>query len=62
MVALTGSLALLNSEASADLDYMLVATQGRVWIERELCGDLAVRQAPHTVGPEDLRQDQRLLY
>ncbi len=34
MVALTGSLALLNSEASADLDYMLVAAQGRVWMAR----------------------------
>ncbi len=34
MVALTGSLALLNSEASADLDYMLVAARGRVWMAR----------------------------
>ncbi len=34
MVALTGSLALLNSEANADLDYMLVAVHGRVWMAR----------------------------
>ncbi len=34
MVALTGSLALLNSDESADLDYMLVARRGRVWIAR----------------------------
>jgi hypothetical protein len=34
MVALTGSLALLNSNETADLDYMLVAAPGRVWTAR----------------------------
>ncbi len=34
MVALTGSLALLNSDESADLDYMLVTRRGRVWMAR----------------------------
>ncbi|HEX8991551.1 MAG TPA: hypothetical protein VF784_07710 [Anaerolineales bacterium] len=34
MVALTGSLALLNSEESGDMDYMLVAAPGRVWTAR----------------------------
>ncbi len=34
MVALTGSLALLNCDETADLDYMLVATPGRVWTAR----------------------------
>ncbi len=34
MVALTGSLAVLNSEQSGDLDYMLVTAAGRVWTAR----------------------------
>ena len=34
MVALTGSLAMLNSDDAADLDYMLVAANGRVWTAR----------------------------
>ncbi len=34
MVALTGSLALLNADESGDLDYMLVARPGRVWTAR----------------------------
>jgi len=34
MVALTGSLAVMNSFNDADFDYMLVAASGRVWIAR----------------------------
>jgi len=34
MVALTGSLAVMNSSNNADFDYMLVAASGRVWIGR----------------------------
>jgi hypothetical protein len=34
MVALTGSLAMSNSEQAGDYDYMLVAAQGRVWTAR----------------------------
>jgi len=34
MVALTGSLAVMNSSNDADFDYMLVAAPGRVWIAR----------------------------
>jgi hypothetical protein len=34
MVALTGSLAMLNCETNADYDYMLVAKTGRVWMAR----------------------------
>jgi len=34
MVALTGSLAVLNSSDESDFDYMLVAASGRVWIAR----------------------------
>ncbi|HTP00506.1 MAG TPA: hypothetical protein VMJ64_03975 [Anaerolineales bacterium] len=36
MAALTGSLAVLNSDATADLDYMLVAAPDRVWTARGL--------------------------
>jgi len=34
MVALTGSLAVMNSSNGADFDYLLVAASGRVWIAR----------------------------
>ena len=34
MVGLTGSLALLNCDKNADIDYLLVAAQGRVWVAR----------------------------
>ncbi|HUG34391.1 MAG TPA: hypothetical protein VMJ90_06445 [Anaerolineales bacterium] len=34
MVALTGSLAVLNVSKAADFDYMLVTTKGRVWTAR----------------------------
>lgn len=34
MVALTGSLAVMDSDVDADLDYLLVAAPGRVWTAR----------------------------
>jgi hypothetical protein len=34
MVALTGSLAMLNLSRNPDMDFMLVAKQGRLWIAR----------------------------
>ena len=34
MVALTGSLAMLNLSKNPDMDYMLIARQGRVWTAR----------------------------
>jgi hypothetical protein len=36
MVGLTGSLALQNCDEKADIDYLLVAAHGRVWIARAL--------------------------
>ena len=53
MVALTGSLALLNADETADLDYMLVARQGRVWTARGfalLFGRLTARRG-YTLCP-----------
>ena len=50
MVALTGSLAMLNLSKNRDMDYMLIAKPGRVWTARafallfarvtRLCGDV----------------------
>ncbi len=34
MVGLTGSLALLNCDENADIDYVLVAARGRIWLAR----------------------------
>ena len=53
MVALTGSLAMLNSDERGDLDYMLVAAPGRVWTARGfalLFGRLGAR-AHYTLCP-----------
>lgn len=53
MVALTGSLAVLNSERNADLDVMLVTAEGRVWTARGfvlLVGKLTARLG-HTLCP-----------
>jgi hypothetical protein len=70
MVALTGSLAVLNSEESGDLDYMLVAAQGRVWTARGfaiLFGRLTARMGyvlcPNLIVSENaLEWTQRDLY
>lgn len=70
MVALTGSLALLNAEESGDLDYMLVARPGRVWTARGfavLLGRLTARfgsvLCPNLIVSENaLAWGQRDLY
>ncbi len=53
MVALTGSLAVLNISKNADFDYMLVAAKGRVWTARAfaLLFNRMVRPFGHTICP-----------
>lgn len=53
MVALTGSLAVLNISKNADFDYMLVAAKGRVWTTRAfaLAFNRITRLFGHTICP-----------
>ena len=53
MVALTGSLAVMNVSKQADFDYMLVTVQGRVWTARAfaLLFNRIVRPFGHTICP-----------
>lgn len=53
MVALTGSLAVMNISGDADFDYMLVAAQGRVWTARAfaLLLNRLARLFGHTLCP-----------
>ncbi len=53
MVALTGSLAMLNISKNADFDYMLVAAKGRVWTARAfaLALNRLARLFGHTICP-----------
>jgi hypothetical protein len=53
MVALTGSLAVMNISESADFDYMLVAAHGRVWTARAfaLAFNRLTRLRGHTICP-----------
>jgi len=53
MVALTGSLAVLNVSKNADFDYMLVTSPGRVWTARAFSVLLnrVMRSFGHTICP-----------
>src|SRR4030095_4434136 len=53
MVALTGSLAVLNVSKNADFDYMLVTSPGRVWTARAfaLLFNRIVHLFGHTICP-----------
>jgi hypothetical protein len=53
MVALTGSLAVMNVSKNADFDYMLVAKKGRVWTARAfaLVLNRIARRFGHTICP-----------
>jgi hypothetical protein len=62
MVGLTGSLAHLNCDTNADIDYMLVAAHGRVWMARAfalLIGRLTAT-AGNTLCPNLIISDQAL--
>jgi len=53
MVALTGSLAVLNVSKNADFDFMLVTAKGRVWTARAfaLLFNRMIRPYGHTICP-----------
>lgn len=75
MVALTGSLAVLNSSDESDFDFMLVAAAGRVWIARAfalllnritrlfgytLCPNLIISENALIWSPHDLYSAREL--
>jgi hypothetical protein len=64
MVALTGSLAALNSSKNADFDYMLVAARGRVWTARAfaLLFNRFARLFGHTVCPNLIVSESALAW
>ena len=62
MVALTGSLAVLNVSKAADFDYMLVTKKGRVWTARAfaLLLNRSVKLFGHTLCPNLIVSEQAL--
>jgi hypothetical protein len=62
MVALTGSLAVLNSSGDADFDYMLVAAPRRVWTARAftLLLNRFTRRLGHTLCPNIIISEEAL--
>ena len=62
MVALTGSLAVLNVSKAADFDYMLVTKKGRVWMARvfALLLNRSVKLFGHTLCPNLIVSEQAL--
>ena len=64
MVALTGSLAVMNSSNDADFDYMLVAASGRVWIARAfvLLFNRITKLFGHTLCPNLIVSENALMW
>jgi hypothetical protein len=64
MVALTGSLAVMNGSDNADFDYMLVAASGRVWTARvfALLVNRMTRLFGHTLCPNLIISENALLW
>ncbi len=64
MVALTGSLAVLNISKNADFDYMLVTAKGRVWTARAfaLLLNRLVRPLGHTICPNLIVSESALAW
>jgi hypothetical protein len=64
LVALTGSLAVMNSSGNADFDYMLVAARGRVWTARAfaLLLNRITRRFGHTLCPNLIISENALAW
>jgi hypothetical protein len=64
MVALTGSLAVLNSSNESDFDFMLVAASGRVWIARAfaLLFNRITRSFGYTLCPNLIISENALIW
>jgi len=64
MVALTGSLAVMNSSNDADFDFMLVTASGRVWIARAfaLLFNRVTRLFGHTLCPNLIISENALIW
>ena len=76
MVALSGSLAHLNAEASADLDLFVITAPGRVWgvtltvfvlsrlfgWRRRMCMNYIVSERAMTITPEDLFSANQIVH
>lgn len=62
MVALTGSLAVMNSAGDSDFDYMLVAAHGRIWMTRAfaLLLNRITRLFGHTLCPNLIVSERAL--
>jgi hypothetical protein len=66
MVAVTGALAMHNSEAGDDIDFLVVTAPGRVWLTRALCvgmvrlaRGLGARLCPNYVLAESALEQER---
>jgi hypothetical protein len=66
MVAVTGALAMHNSEAGDDIDFLIVTAPGRVWLTRALCVGmvkaarrLGARLCPNYVLAESALEQER---
>lgn len=64
MVALTGSLAVMNSAGDADFDYMIVSARGRVWTARAfaLLLNRLTRRLGHTLCPNIIVAENALAW
>ena len=76
MVALSGSLAHLNAEGSADLDLFVITAPGRVWsvtvtalviaklvgVRRHLCMNYVLSERAMTIEPQDLFSANQIIH
>ena len=64
MVAVTGSLAMLNTDETGDIDYMIIAAHGRVWTARAFALLLAklVARSGYTICPNLVLSERSLAW